>query len=232
MEPLKNICCLCCGNHKLEHRDILWPELIDSWRLAPYEVDYINRQQGLHCPACSTNLRAMALAGAVMRCFRFDGCFQEFVADPRFAALRVLEINQSGALTHFLRKMPGHLLREYPEIDMLQLPFEAASFDLVVHSDTLEHVPSPVRGLSECRRVLKEIGACIFTVPVVVDRLTISREGMPPSYHGNPDDAPTDMLVQTEYGCDVWKHVVLAGFSECRVFCLDYPAAHAISALK
>ena len=42
---------------------------------------------------------------------------------------------------------------------MAQLSFDASSFDLVVHSYTLEHVDNPVAALSECRRVLLPGGA-------------------------------------------------------------------------
>jgi ubiquinone/menaquinone biosynthesis C-methylase UbiE len=114
---------------------------------------------------------------------------------------------------------------------MMDLPFDDMAFDLVVHSDTLEHVQRPIRGLSECRRVLKPGGFCAFTVPIIVDRLTISREGLPPSYHGSPSN-PGDFLVHTEYGADAWKHVTLAGYRECRIFSLDYPAAQAMVGVR
>ena len=52
----------------------------------------------------------------------------------------------------------------------------SGTYDLVVHSDTLEHVPDPVRALQECRRVLRPLGACCFTVPIVVGRLTRSHQ--------------------------------------------------------
>jgi SAM-dependent methyltransferase len=110
---------------------------------------------------------------------------------------------------------------------MTALPFADGAFDVVVHSDTLEHVPRPVRGLAECRRVLRPGGFCAFTVPMVVGRLTVSREGLPPSYHGSPSN-PADCLVHTEYGADAWGHVVRAGFAECRLFALEHPAAHAL----
>ena len=45
------------------------------------------------------------------------------------------------------------------------MPQPDETFDLVVHSDTLEHVPDPVRGLAECRRVLKPHGLLILETP-------------------------------------------------------------------
>jgi SAM-dependent methyltransferase len=225
------VTCLCCGSTQTRQRPVLWRALIDEWRLARHEAAYIDRQQGLSCTACGSNLRSMALARAVMACFGHPGPFAEFVRGEAAGRSRILEVNEAGALTQFLRAVPGHVLVRYPDADMMGLPFKDAAFDLVVHSDTLEHVPRPIRGLSECRRVLRPGGFCAFTVPVVVDRLTASREGMPPSYHGSPAN-PVDCLVHTEYGADAWKHVVLAGFSECRIVPLEYPAALALVGVR
>jgi SAM-dependent methyltransferase len=210
---------------------VLWNELIAEWRLANHEVTYINRQQGLHCKRCRCNLRSLALAKAIMRCAGYRGLFEAFVEEATVRRLRVLEINEAGGLTQFLSRLPGHVLGCYPEIDMLALPYPDCSFDLVVHSDTLEHVRHPVRALSECLRILRPGGSCIFTVPIVVDRLTIGREGLPPSYHGSRDNPP-DCLVYTEYGADAWKHVIQAGFEECTILCLEYPAALALTGVK
>lgn len=224
--------CICCDSRELIQTDVLWQNLIDEWRLSPSEVAYINQQQGFHCGQCGTNLRAMALAAAVMFAYDFDGVFKDFVVSERARSLRVLEINEAGLLTQFLSRMPHHTLGTYPQIDMLHLPFADNSWDLILHSDTLEHVPHPVRALAECVRVLTPAGICAFTVPLIVDRLTRSRMGMPPSYHGDPHTRDTDLLVQTEFGCDVWKFVVQAGFAECSTLAYAYPAAQAFLCTK
>lgn len=44
-------------------------------------------------------------------------------------------------------------LSVYPAIDMHPLPSADGALDVVVHSETLEHVAHPVRALEECRRV-------------------------------------------------------------------------------
>jgi SAM-dependent methyltransferase len=223
--------CPCCGSSDTLEQPVLWKSLIDEWQLAGYEVAYIDRQQGLQCAACGSNLRSMTLARAVMSCFGYAGLLVDFLRTPMGVDLRVLEINEAGNLHQFLKDLPNHLLTEYPDVDMMSLSFEDNVFDLVIHSDTLEHVPHPVRGLSECRRVLKPGGFCAFTVPLVVDRLTRSRKGLPPSYHGSPTN-PADCLVHTEYGADAWKDVLLAGFVECRLFSWAYPASQALVAVR
>jgi SAM-dependent methyltransferase len=219
--------CSCCGSFQTAEVPVLWRELIDEWRLASDEVAYVDRQQGLHCADCGSNLRSMTLAKAIMACFAYRGLFKDFAHAEAVSDVRILEINEAGALTQFLKVMPNYVLARYPDVDMESLPYEDGIFDLVVHSDTLEHVPHPVRGLSECRRILKPYGFCAFTVPMIVDRFTISREGMPPSYHGSPSN-PVDCLVHTEYGADAWKHFLLAGFQECRIFALEYPTSQAM----
>ncbi|MBD2774695.1 class I SAM-dependent methyltransferase [Iningainema tapete] len=223
--------CYCCGSSNLKSQDVLWQELIDEWRIARYEVEYINRQQGLHCLECYSNLRSMALAVSIMRCFGYKGLFKDFVKQPKIQDLQILEINEAGSLTQFLSGIPGHTLKVYPDIDMMNINLADTSFDLVVHSDVLEHIQHPIRGLSECYRVLKPGGFCAFTIPMIVDRLTVYRAGLPPSYHGSKENK-SDFLVHTEYGCDAWKHVIQAGFQECRIFSLEYPSAQAFVAVK
>jgi SAM-dependent methyltransferase len=174
----------------------------------------------------------MALAHAVMTCFGFLGVFRDFVRSEVAAPLRVLEVNAAGALTQFFQHLPHHVLVSYPKADMTLLPFPDMAFDLVVHSDTLEHVPHPVRGLGECHRVLKPGGFCAFTVPMIVDRLTLPRAGLPPSYHGSPETESDDLRVHTEYGADAWKQVILAGFAECRIVVLEFPASLALVGVR
>lgn len=217
--------CVCCGSKDLAFQKILWPDLVQAWRLAEYEREYIDRQQGLACQACGSNLRSMALALAICRSHGYGGTLARFVGEKSSRRLRVLEVNEAGGLTQFLSKLPGHCIGRYPQLDMMRMPYPESSYDLVVHSDTLEHVPQPITALAECYRILAPGGYCAFTIPMVVDRMTCSRAGLPPSYHDTAEQRAADFAVQTEYGCDAWKHLVLAGFRECRLVALEFPAA-------
>jgi ubiquinone/menaquinone biosynthesis C-methylase UbiE len=174
----------------------------------------------------------MALARAICRCYGFDGTLARFVQEKTSRGIRVLEINEAGRLTQFLSQLPNHRLESYPQLDMMHMHFSDETYDLVVHSDTLEHVPKPVTALTECRRVLTSGGFCAMTVPVIVDRMTADRAGLPPSYHGNAEQHADDLAVQTEYGCDAWKHFILAGFQECRLVALEYPSALAFVGVR
>ena len=220
--------CTCCGSKNLAFQKVLWDELVQAWRLSACEREYIDRQQGLACRACGCNLRSMALALAICRCYGYSGTLARFVAEKSNRGLRVLEINEAGGLTQFLSRLPKHYIGRYPQLDMMRMPLADASYDLVVHSDTLEHVLHPITALSECLRVLAPGGFCALTVPIIVDRMTIHRAGLPPAYHETPEQRGADFAVQTEYGCDAWKHVVLAGFRECRLIALEFPSALAL----
>jgi SAM-dependent methyltransferase len=223
--------CPVCGSEELFYVPELSAALVDEWELSSAEAAYVNRQQGLQCTGCGSTLRCMALATALLRQLGGSGTFAEFSASPAAERLRVLEINQAGGVSPYLAKWPAHALVEYPAVDMQRLPQADEIFDLVVHSDTLEHVPDPVRGLAECRRVLRNGGACVFTVPIIVGRLTRSRAGLPPSYHGDPAKGD-GYLVHTEFGADAWTWPLAAGFADCRIVSLEHPAAHALIALR
>lgn len=222
--------CTVCGERDFSVKDVLWAELARDWQLSPWEAEYINRQQGLCCMACGNNLRAMALASAIAGAYGYRGTLAQFIASGQGDSLRLLEINEAGGLTPFLSKLPNHRLAKYPDCDMAGLSFESESFDLVVHSDTLEHVPNPVAGLSECGRVLAQGGRCIFTVPVVVGRFSRDRTGLKESYHGREGERDPGNLVRTEFGADVWRYVLEAGFRDVRIHSLEYPTGLAIEA--
>lgn len=223
--------CPVCGGRNFSFREVLWPELISDWQLSTVEVDYINRQQGVFCIECGNNLRSMTLADAILFSYQYSGTLAAFVETNFAKTLNVLEINEAGGLTTVLKRMPKHTLVTYPDSDMTKLEFQSESFDLVVHSDTLEHVPNPAAGLSECRRVLDRKGRCIFTIPIIVGRLTRSRSGLKDCYHGSSSQTDNDFIVQTEFGADMWRVAVEAGFGSVRVHSFEYPSAFAIEAM-
>jgi SAM-dependent methyltransferase len=221
--------CPRCHCSTFTEQRVLWRELIDEWQLTTAEVDYIDRQQGLTCDGCGSSLRVMALTRALQVALQLPTSMTLDDALRDRPELSVLEINRAGNLTSSLEVLPGHRLVEYPEFDMLSLPFPDASFDVIVHSDTLEHVPDPVVGLAETRRLLRANGVCCFTIPLIVGRWGRSRHGLAPSYHGNPTN-PADNLVHTEFGVDAWTLVVRAGFSSCTIEAFEFPAGLAITA--
>ncbi len=226
--------CPACGGERFHEQTVLWPELIAEWELSPEEVQYIDQQQGFACLDCGNNLRAMTLAAAISRSFDHAGPLRELcLANTRFRECKLLEINSAGELTSIFALLPHHSLVAFPEFDMQRMNLPDASVEIIIHSDTLEHVPDPLQALRECRRVLKKGGLLFYTVPVVVGRLTRSRTGLAPSYHGTrAAGAVNDYRVQTEYGADFWSEPFAAGFDNVTISSLIFPASVAICARK
>jgi SAM-dependent methyltransferase len=220
--------CSVCGGDKFKFQQVLWQELIEDWQLTPDEIGYVNRQQGFYCASCGNNLRSIALASAILKTYKFEGTLAKFVQTELAASLQVLEINEAGRLSDVLSNLPGHQLVSYPEYDMTRLSIPSRTMDLVIHSDTLEHIPHPIAALHECGRVLKTQGRCIYTVPIVVGRLTRSREGMKNSFHGSQETTNEGYIVRTEFGSDAWCYAAQAGFREIIIHNFEYPSALAI----
>ncbi len=223
------ICSLCGGVEFTSHQ-VLWPELVSAWQLAAHEVAYVDDQQGCTCNACGASLRVVALGQALQDAWQTGLTVQEFVCQPAAAALQVLDLNGAAGLSEVLSSLPGYVRADYPAVDMHSLPYAAASFDIVMHSDTLEHVEWPLLALQECRRVLAPGGRLCFTVPIIVGRLTRSRLGLAKSHHGDPSTTGDDFLVRTEFGVDAWTILAQAGFPRTMINVVQYPAATALSA--
>lgn len=64
----------------------------------------------------------------------------------------------SAGMLETARKNTSHLCADYAVCDAMALPYETASFDVVIANMMLYHVPDIDRALSEIRRVLKPTG--------------------------------------------------------------------------
>jgi SAM-dependent methyltransferase len=168
----------------------------------------------------------MALATALLDAVACSGSLERWVSSRPTVTL--LEINRAGDLTPWFDRLPNHLLIEFPEADIHNLPFPDDHWDVVVHSDTLEHVDDPLVALTECRRVMRPAGALCFTIPILPGRMTRRRDGMPPSYHGS-EELPMYRVV-TEYGADFWPTILDAGFGNLQLVADYWPDALALIA--
>jgi ubiquinone/menaquinone biosynthesis C-methylase UbiE len=156
----------------------------------------------------------------------------ELVSDEKYNNRKILEINEAGNLTNNLKLFKNYTFGTYPKLDIHAIPYPNDTFDLVIHSDTLEHVPHPIHGLKECLRVLKPGGALCFTIPIVISRLTRNRTGLRGSFHGNSKTDANDFSVQTEYGADFWTQLIDAGFDNVTLHTYEYPSGISILARK
>jgi SAM-dependent methyltransferase len=229
-ELMNKLLCSICGGSSFRKQQVLWPDLISEWEISKFESDYIDEQQGCHCLSCGANLRIIALGNAIRSVIPTTATLYHAVHRGELDRLHVLDCNGAEGLSQILSQLPHYQRADYPEYDMQRLPFPDGSFDLVIHSDTLEHIENPLLALEECRRVLSGAGHLCFTVPVIHGRMTRSRAGLRPSYHGAPGSAKEDFLVHTEFGADVWTYLLRAGFDCVTVNHVAFPAATALTA--
>jgi len=151
-----------------------------------------------------------------------------WVRTPEARALRVAEVNRIDGLHGPLSRLPGLAFSDFdpapgqavPSEDLTRLSYPDGAFDLVVTSETLEHVPRLDAALAEIRRVLAPGGRHIFTVPLL--------PGVPRTYARavvGPDGAVEHRTVElrhpggdvgypvfTEFGADLPELLERAGF--------------------
>jgi SAM-dependent methyltransferase len=214
--------CAACGKHAVTaRRRALSSELIAAWELPRDWVEHFERREGVLCSACGSSARVQQLASVVAaECARRlelpRSSLAELARGSAFHRLAVAEINPCGKLHQFLALHPRLSFSDYGSTtarseDLQALSYGDATFDLVLTSDTLEHIPDIWLAFAEIRRVLKPGGVHVFTIPVVSDRPTRARavieDGrtrhlLPPSYHGSPGTSSDDRLVFLEAGGD------------------------------
>jgi SAM-dependent methyltransferase len=193
----------------------------------------INLREGLQCTGCGLGNRNRLLCAAVLA--------QAVPDSPRglmLEASTVLFDRLSGALpwiegSEFFgpEHAPGARFevrgRQVQHQSITGLGYADGSLDLVVHNDVLEHVADTDRALSECRRVLRPGGACLFTMPFFPWRPETLVRGRhaadgslvhlePPEYHG---DGLRSEGIYTYYhfGLDLLGRIRAAGFRTVEV---------------
>ncbi|WP_430229759.1 class I SAM-dependent methyltransferase [Paraburkholderia tropica] len=116
----------------------------------------------------------------------------------------------------------GSEVRGIRHEDLQDLSFSDSSFDLVLSSDVLEHMPRPYDAHREIFRTLKPGGRHIFTVPFypweALDEVRASeRSGEieyfgEKLYHGDPVRPGEGVLVWTIFGMEMIVELARIGF--------------------
>ena len=207
-------------------------------------VDAFRRRESLWCKRCGASLRIRRIADVLLLHYAKRARFlAELVEEPAFRALRVAEVNSIGTAHDILARHPLLRYSEYPHEDVCALSYADAEFDLVLTSDTLEHVPDYERALRETRRVLRTGGRHVFTVPAARSRArTTARASHDehgrlvhhtlPQHHcrgSGPFALITrrrdDLLAYTDFGLDLLDRLRQAGFDAETHFAEDDEAA-------
>jgi GT2 family glycosyltransferase/2-polyprenyl-3-methyl-5-hydroxy-6-metoxy-1,4-benzoquinol methylase len=225
--------CVVCGRDSIFRFDstIINAQLQRAWGISDILVESFNRKESMFCGNCGCSLRIRRLAAVLMQTFvEIKGTFcksvVELVQNKEFQQLKIAEINACGALHSYLKDHPHLAYSEWlsdtkpGEVhdgvrceDLQCLTYPDNSFDIILSSETLEHVPDPDRAWREINRTLKCGGYHVFTIPVVPSqRQTIQRaqlvEGvrkdvLEPAYHGAWSEE--NVFVYTDFGMDVVK---------------------------
>ena len=184
--------------------------------------DAYRRRESMWCSVCGASTRERGLWAVLLKHYGERArSAKELVAEDSFSSLRICELNRLNAGHQYLSMAPGLTYTEYPEEDIQALSYADETFDLLITSDTLEHVPDFRLGLRETRRVLRAGGRHILTVPLRPD-LPVSqdRQEMDPIYHGMAPGPlsflrpPTeDMVARHDFALDFVDEVREAGFA-------------------
>jgi SAM-dependent methyltransferase len=229
--------------------------VFNSWVIRPEDLGEAGypevvlayaRRESLFCRLCCSSLRVRGIADVLLSLYGNGAkSVAEMVHQGDFRKSDVAEINpigSMGSLHTFLAQLPRLAFSEYRgaerlgEIiggarneDICRLTYADQSFDLVLTSEILEHVPNFRAALRETRRVLRPGGRHVFTVPIVATRAITSARAevgpdgqimhqLPPVSHGRGRGlyrylpVGSDVLTFTEFGRDLTDHLRDAGF--------------------
>jgi hypothetical protein len=231
--------CSVCGTFGpwLYRRRVIPPRLEQLWGMSPEVAQAMAHKESDDCPFCGAKLRCRRLADVLLEIFPTDppsSSIREWVKRDEIRSLRVAEINRIDGLREELKRLPHDEYSEFlPGVepgltvdgirceDLTRLTYPDGAFDLVLTSETLEHVPDLDAALREIHRVLAPGGLHVFTIPMLpVVARTFARARLRPdgsmealarpiSHPGGDAGYP----VFTEFGADFPAIVDALGFA-------------------
>lgn len=182
-----------------------------------------NEETGVRCARCGASPVHWAMGCAIG------------IHVPDLSARTVCELSARGplaaylkrrarsvALSEFFADLPSGAERGGVRCENVQdLSYADESFDVVTHTEVMEHVPDDRAAFAQLRRVLRPGGMMFFTVPIypgtTLERARF-RDGViehlqPPVYHQDPLQAGAAILAFRDYGRDIAERILAAGFN-------------------
>ncbi len=233
--------CDVCGRLRpmLYCRRVIPRRLAERWGLTPRLADALARKESGFCSHCHAKLRARRLARVIRSLYPVgtppapSRSLAAWAQSPESQSLRVAEINRIDGLHEQLVRLPqfsssdfrpgsrpGAIIDGVRSEDLTRLTYPDASFDLVLTSESLEHVPNLDAALREIRRVLVPGGRHIFTIPQLPHVATTFARSVILPDGSIQDNAPrichpggdVGYPVFTEFGADINDVLERAGF--------------------
>lgn len=226
---MKHLCAICGEIFRPLISPAICDGLASDWNLTNEQRRFFDFREGCSCSSCGSTVRVMNLGKSLLEVLNIrDNKGWQFVKDIEFSEIsncRIAEINNCGVLHTYLKQFAGLYYSEYgsvdpnlPSEDLMNLSSDDGVFDIILTSDVIEHVPDYGKALLEIKRVLRDDGVFIFTVPFLLDRKTVARTGlnergavvhyMSPSFHGVYDAGKEDYIVFYEFGYDFIEELV------------------------
>ena len=145
----------------LYRRRIIPRRLVELWGISPRLAEAFARKESCFCSRCGAKLRCRRMAQALLSLYPVGNppaparSLARWVEHPEIRSLRIAEINRIDGLHEQLVRLPRsrelRLSTRLPSParssngvrseDLTRLTYPDASFDLVLTSETLEHVP-------------------------------------------------------------------------------------------
>jgi hypothetical protein len=170
------ITCCVCGHHGSMHYD--FPD-VPLYRR--YGVGLLRETSC--CQSCGATMRDRQIAFGLLRVIAERlGRTEANLRALRLASfntLRILDTDSFSPINRVLRGLPGYKYSQFrPDLpngaimpdgslnaNLLDMPFGAGSFEVIITSDVMEHIADDERAHREIFRCLAPGGAYVFTVP-------------------------------------------------------------------
>lgn len=182
---------------------------------------------GVRCVRCAASAIHLAIGWALRDAIaRLDEC-DVCELSARGPLVDFLARNaKSLATSEYFADAPRGAFRDGIRCEDVQdLTYVDASFDLVTHTEVLEHVPDDTRAFAELFRVLRPGGTMIFTVPMHEGPRTVERARLldgeiehllEPVFHYDPL-RHAGILAFRDYGGDILDRLRDAGFVDSNI---------------
>lgn len=155
-------------------------ELVAMWGLSDDEARWLRQKESMICPWCASKLRGRRLGTVFLRCVGSKAdSIEAYQKSEDVGSITVLILNRVDGLSERLAGLegvvqsefidgaaPGQVVAGQRHEDAQALTFADHSFDVVISSETLEHIPNLDKALDEISRVLRPGGVHIFTIPL------------------------------------------------------------------